>query len=319
MRIINEASIEQLLDWPAVITTLEQGLLAYARGWAEQPVRQELDVAGNSKLLIMPATLGYEYGGVKALTVAEQNNPSIQGACLLFDLSTGAPVALLDGAALTLWRTAAATALATRVLAPQESCALGIVGTGRQVIPHIEAVAAVRPIERINLWGRDRERAKLLAQQIENSGGAQVTLCESVEQLASVSRIICTLTAAPEPLLEREMIVEGTHINAVGAHSANSRELSGELVAAARCFVDFSDAARSEAGEFIMAQAEGLIEENYCLGGLPELLEGSLQGRAAEGDITLFKSLGGAVEDIALATYVYKQACRRNVGELISF
>ena len=316
MIILSFNDIDRLSQWKEIFPVLEAGLISLEKGHSIQPVRQGLDIGEHGMFLSMPAVLDSEFAIVKSLATSERYTPSIQGTCILYDLSTGAPVALLDAQSITLWRTAAVSAIATNFLARKDAHRLGIVGTGNQAIPHIAAISQVRPLSCVSVWGRDSVKLQKICSEIEKQFDVGVIACKTPNDVAASSDIISTLTPGIEPLLLREAVKAGTHINAVGAHAVNRSEIDVELVAIARCYIDFKDAATTEAGEYVMAQQTGLIQPDHVIGSLAEILQQQVEGRKTDDDITLFKSLGGAIEDVSMASYLYKKALELKVGKV---
>jgi ornithine cyclodeaminase/alanine dehydrogenase-like protein (mu-crystallin family) len=309
---LNRANIEALLPMTECIEVVEEALRILTRGEALQPLRSALWMPGRHGLLgVMPGMLGSLGGddpvaGVKVITVMPGNHAhgeeSHQGLVLLFEQERGRPLAVLDATAVTAIRTAAASAVATRALAREDAGDLAILGSGTQARTHLEAMRAVRTLRRVRVWSRNPESARRFAEDegIETAATAR----EAVED----ADLICTVTAATEPILQGTWISPGAHVNAVGACTPKARELDAAAVARSRLFVDRRESALAEAGDFLLAREEGAVTDSHILGELGEVLERKVPGRRSGEEITLFKSLGIAVEDLAAGRHVYRKA-----------
>jgi ornithine cyclodeaminase len=263
---------------------------------------------------VMPGILGSPgdddpnrpVAGVKVITVMPGNHAhgeeSHQGVVVLFEQERGRPLAVLDATAVTAIRTAAASAVATRALAREDAGDLAILGSGTQARSHLEAMRAVRTLRRVRVWSRNPESARRFAEEegVETAASAR----EAVEG----ADLICTVTAATSPILQGDWISPGAHVNAVGACTPKARELDSAAVARSRLFVDRLESALAEAGDFLLAREEGAVTDAHILGELGEVLEGRVPGRRSAEEITLFKSLGIAVEDLAAGRHVYRKA-----------
>ena len=271
--------------------------------------------ASGGELLVMPAVDG-TVAGVKLLMLqpanAARNEPTIQGTYVLFDAALGRPVALLDGGALTRLRTPAASAIATDALARADAVSLGIVGSGPQAVAHVEAVLCVRPgIDRIVVASRTSANAAAVVASLREdtafehvTGGRSITT-GSIDDAAGCD-IVCVATRATEPVVTAAMVRPGTHVNAVGAYRADMRELSTDLLARATVTVDELDAAREEAGDLIIPASTGAWSWDRVAGDLRTLAAGTTV-RTSDDEITIFKSVGLAVEDLVIASLVASQ------------
>jgi ornithine cyclodeaminase len=236
---------------------------------------------------------------------------SHQGIVLLFEQERGRPLAVLDATAVTAIRTAAASAVATRALARTEAGDLAILGSGTQARSHLDAMRAVRTLRRVRVWSRNPESARRFAEEEGERLGLAVEPMASAREAVEGADLICTVTAATNPVLEGGWISPGAHVNAVGACTPKARELDSAAVARARLFVDRRESALAEAGDFLLARSEGAVADDHILGELGDLLEGKIPGRRSAEEITLFKSLGIAVEDLAAGRHVYRKAVAR--------
>lgn len=319
---LNREDVEALLPMEECIEVVEAGLRVLARGGAVQPLRSAYWMPDRHGLLgVMPGMLDgltaddQPVAGIKVLTVVPDNylhgEESHQGLVLLFEEERGHPIAILDASAITAIRTAAASAVATRALARQNAGDLAILGSGTQARSHLEAMRAVRPLRRVRIWSRNPESARRFA---EREG---VEPAATVREAVEGADLICTVTAAKEPILEGEWIAPGAHINAVGACTANTRELDAAAVSRSRLYTDRRESALAEAGDFLLARGEGAVTDTHLLGELGEVLEGKIPGRRSDDEITLFKSLGIAVEDLASGRFAYRKALASGRGTVL--
>jgi ornithine cyclodeaminase len=233
---------------------------------------------------------------------------------LLFDTQSGRLLAIVDATAVTEIRTAAVSALATRLLAQPGAGDLAILGSGTQARAHLEAMLAVRPIRRIRVWSRNEDNAKRFATAARQRFERDVEVMATATAAVRGADLICTTTSAQTPILLGEWISPGAHINAVRSSVPFARELDTAAVARSRLFVDRRESALNEAGDFLFPKQEGAINDDHILGELGELLLGRVQGRTSDHEITLFKSLGLAIEDVAAAHYIYHQARVKEAG-----
>jgi ornithine cyclodeaminase len=227
---------------------------------------------------------------------------------MLFDTAHGTPIAILDASSITAIRTAAVSGVATRALAREDAGDLAILGCGVQAATHLAAMRAVRSVHRIRVWSRNRAHAQRFADGYSSEGSIQVEVMPSARAAVDGADLICTATAAREPILEGAWLAPGAHINAVGACFATARELDTAAVACARLIVDRRESTLAESGDFLIAKAEGAFGDDHIAGELGDILLGPLVGRERDDQITLFDSLGIAVEDLAAAHYIYTQA-----------
>jgi ornithine cyclodeaminase len=272
------------------------------------PIRahHEVDVPnGNAgTLLLMPAWRPGTHIGVKVVTVfpdnAKQGNPAVYGSYLLMNAGSGKPIALLDGTELTLRRTAAASALASTYLSRTDSSNLLMVGTGNLAPYLIRAHATARPIKRVLIWGRRNEAATQLAEKLDGES-FNVAIVEDLQKSIRDADIISCATLASEPLLKGEWLVNGQHVDLVGAFTPDMAEADSAAIARSSVYVDTRAGAFSEAGEIVQAIKKRVIAESDIKGSLRELCTGIISGRASNAEVTLFKSVGTALEDLAAA------------------
>jgi len=287
--------VERHLTYEACIPLMREAMIALSQGRTRQLLRQILDFPeGRAFGAMLGAMLEDGVFGAKLVSVYPGSDPSHQGVVALFDAATGAPSAMLDAGTITAIRTAAASAAATDALARPDARRLAILGTGEQARRHLEAIRHVREIDRVTVWGRDFAKARAF-------GGIA---CESVEEAVAGADIICTVTAASEPVLRSEWVADGAHINAVGSSRAGPREIDDALVARARLFADHEEGVRAQGAEFLHALAAGAIRAEHLLGEIGAVFAGSLAGRTGDADVTIYKSLGSIVQDLAAARHL---------------
>jgi ornithine cyclodeaminase/alanine dehydrogenase-like protein (mu-crystallin family) len=317
--------VRELLPYRECADVMREALAELAAGLLQQPLRtivRPRDAAGF--MALMPAygpAAGYGLYGLKAICISA-GNPALgkdahQGGVLLFAADTGEPLALVNASALTEIRTAAVSAVATGLLARPDAAELAIIGTGVQGRAHAHAVAATRPLTGIRIAGRDLARARGVAAELAGQLGLPVSAHDAVPEAVAGADIVVTATTSPRPVLRREWLSAGTHLNAVGACVPGDREIDTATMATAALFADSRESVRNEAGDYLLAQAEGAV--NPVRAELGELLAGTAPGRADDAEITLFESLGLAVEDLAAASYVYQKAKSLGAGTAADF
>lgn len=312
--IINDESVRALLRMDECIDAMEQVLATLARDDAVQPLRSAMWQPDRVGLLgVMPGWLGEPRAlGIKVVTIFPGNHGTAldahQGVVLLFDTTDGRLVAVMDATEITGIRTAAVSAVATRHMSAPDAGDLAIIGSGTQARTHLEAMRCVRDIRRVRVWSRNADRAAAFAAAASRRLGRDVETASTARDAVRDADIICTTTAASEPVIEGRWIAPGAHVNAVGACLAHARELDTGAVRQARLFVDRRESALNEAGDFLIPRSEGAIDDTHIVGELGDVVTGRVPARVSPGDRTLFKSLGLAVEDLAAAHLVYAKA-----------
>lgn len=300
----------------ACIDVMAEALSSLARGDALQPLRQVHWLPDHRGLLgVMPGALWDGEGavlGIKVITVFPGNHAKGEethlGSVLLFEAEMGKLLAILDAAAVTAIRTAAVSGLATRLLAKEDAGDLALLGSGVQARTHLAALREVRPLRRVRVWSRHPESARRFAAEESARHGLPVEATATAREAVEGADLICTVTAAREPVLEGAWLAPGAHVNAVGACTPTTRELDTEAILRARIFVDRRESALAEAGDLLIPMQAGEVGEDPIAGELGDVLVGRLPGRQAAEEITLFKSLGLAVEDLAAARFVWRRA-----------
>lgn len=320
VRILSRSDVQAVITMPEVIGNLEQAHADLACGLAEQPERYPASLPDGDGLLIpMTAAMSRTgIGGVKLLADLPANPasglPRQQSTIILVDTGAGHCKAILDSATITQYRTAAASAVATRQLARQDSHVLGLVGAGAQARAHMMAIAEVRPIDTVLVWSRSGSTSR--AFQDEMAGrGADIGITNNPEQVVRGADILCTLTPSTTPVVHGEWFTPGLHINAVGAPPRpDHREIDTEGIRRARIVVDSTHTALTESGDVLIPLGEGVITTEDLCTELGDILIGAQPGRRSDDEITLFNSVGVALQDIATASLVLDRACTKNLG-----
>jgi len=314
--VLSHADVVRLLPVESCIEVMADVLRTTSRGGAVLPLRAMVWKPDRSGMIgLMPGYLDSPTSlGLKVVSIFPGNHgtgfDSHQGVVMLFDTRHGSPQAIIDASSITAIRTAAVSGVATRALARPDAGDLAILGSGVQAATHLAAMRAVRKLRRVRVWSRDRGHAQRFADRCPVAAEVMPTVRDAVDG----ADIICTTTAAREPILEGAWLAPGAHINAVGACFATARELDTAAVARARLIVDRRESTLHESGDFLLARADGAIGDDHIVGELGDLLLGRFTGRQSPDEITLFKSLGIAVEDLAAAHHVYSQAVARGGG-----
>lgn len=316
---VSPEQVDAALTYGGLVETLRH---AFREG-AIQPVRHHHTIerrgASDSTLLLMPAwtdfsaaTAGGGHIGVKIVTVSPDNNkvgkPSIMGVYLLLDGATGEPRALIDGQRLTVWRTACASALAASYLAREDASSILMVGAGALAVHIVRAHAAVRPIRKVALWNRTAANADKVARELA-ADGFDTQVVTDLDAAVPAADIVSCATLSTVPLVRGECLKPGTHVDLIGAFSPTMRESDDAAIAKARVFVDTRAGATKEAGDIVQAMQSGALEPEGIVADLFELTRGEREGRRSEDEITLFKSVGAALEDLAAGIAVY-EACK---------
>ncbi len=320
MLVLSQTEVRELLPMDRCIELMAEALTGLSAGEAVNPLRHGILLPDRSGLLgLMPGYTAEPAAlGLKVIAVFPDNHgselDSHQGIVALFDTQNGRPLAILEASEITAIRTAAASGLATRLLAREDASELAILGSGRQARTHLEAMAAVRPLNKVRVFSPHREHREGFAAKARRRSSLLVRAVDSAEEAVRGADIICTTTTSADPVVHGSWIHPGAHINAAGSSVASDRELDTASVLRARLFVDCRESTVNEAGDFLIPKKEGAVTDEHIQGELGEILLGRIQGRQSADEVTLFKSLGVAVEDLAAATYVYTEAKDRGVG-----
>jgi len=318
--LLTENDVRAVLTMPDLIDAMRDALVQYSTGAAQQPLRSVLELgAGRSFFATMPAALSTpEAVGTKLVTVFPTNRelglPSHFASIALLDPATGALAALVDGRYITEARTAAVSALSARLLARDHAGTLALIGSGVQARSHLEALGCVRGLEDVRVWSPDAARRAAFASEMQPHTGAPIRTVRSAREAVDGADLIVLATSSSVPVIESAWVADGAHICAVGACRPTHREMDSALVARARTFVDSRAGGFAEAGDIVLAIAEGAIDRDHVAGELGELAAGLVAGRGDERQVTLFKSLGMAVEDVAAAHLALVRAKARGLG-----
>jgi ornithine cyclodeaminase len=324
-RFITQSEVPSLLPMSECVEVMTTALQALARGDAVLPLRTMTWLPDRRGLLgCMPGHLGSPAVlGVKVVSVMPGNHgtefESHQGAVMIFEVEHGALLAVIDASSITGIRTAAVSGLATRTLAREDAGDLAILGSGVQAETHLDAMKTVRKLRRVRVWSRDASRARGFSEREGARHGVQIEVMASAREAVAGADLICTTTAAKEPVLKGEWLAPGVHINAVGACFKDARELDTAAVVRSRLYVDRRESALAEAGDFLIPKAEGAFGDDHIVGELGDVLLGKVKGRRSPDERTLFKSLGIAIEDLAAAHHIWRRATALDRGTALEF
>ncbi len=320
---LGKSDVERMLAMPRCIELMEAALASLSRGEVIQPLRPVIRIPDSpNAFAVMPTySAALRASGAKLITVYPDNHgtalESHQGIVTLFDGMNGSLLAIMDAASITAIRTAAVSAVATRLLARERADTLAILGAGVQARTHLDAMMAARPFTSVRVWSRTPAHARALAERASSRHGVAASVAKDAAEAVRGAHVICTVTASRDPVLHGEWLAPGAHVNAVGASLPTARELDTDAVRRSRIFVDRRESALNEAGDLILAMKEGAIGADSILGEIGELLIGTRKGRASDSEVTLFKSLGIAVEDLACAHDLYRRATAEQAGTWI--
>lgn len=325
--LLTRSDVEAALPMVECIASQEYAFREHGLGNAVTPHRLGLKTPGQDGLYIaMPSYLGGDPSGamaVKVLTFYPNNPaaglPAITATVLLHDPNTGALLAIMDGASITGLRTAAGSAVATKYLARAEASTVGILGSGVQAETHLVAMCAVRPVQTAWVYSRDRDRRTDFAERMTARLGIEVTPVSSARAAVEGAEIVVTATTAREPIVDGDWFAPGVHINCVGSGIPDRRELDDKIVQRAKIVVDTYASALAEAGDLLIPIAQGLITQRALHADLGEILTGQKVGRTDEAEITIFKSVGVALQDVGAAAWIYRRAKELGLGQVVDF
>lgn len=318
--IADQKLVTELLPMDRAIDVMRQALTILAGGDVVMPVRSTIVMPGGESVMAMlPSYVGgLGVVGVKVITAFPANFgtewDTHQGVVLMFDTEHGLLRAIVDATAITAIRTAAVSGLVTDLLARPDAENLAIIGAGTQAHTHLQAMLAVRPVRQVRVFSLPAESAVAFAARESKLHGLEVEVAATAQEAVAGADLICTTTTATEPVVRGDWVSPGAHINAVGAYTPTTRELDSALVAAARLYADRRESMLAEAGEFLIPRGEGLIDDAHIVGEIGEVLLGRVPARTNDEEITLFKSLGISIEDLAAARSVYEAAEVRQLG-----
>ena len=312
MRFIDRDEVRRRLTYEKCITIVRDAMIAFSKGETRQLLRSIIKLSDGRLFGVMPGAMGaHAVFGAKLVSAFHENFArgiqSHQGLVILFEPDSGAPVCAVHAGEITAIRTAAASAVATDALARKDARRLALLGYGEQAITHARAMGKVRDIESITAWGRSPERAQAFAQRMHSELKLPVAAAGSVREAVAEADIICTVSAAPEPILKGEWVRPGTHLNVVGSSFAGPAEIDNDLVVRSRFIADSREGVLQQGAEFLRAKAAGLIGDEHIVGEIGEVVAGKIEGRRSPQEITIYKSLGHVVQDLASAWALYAE------------
>jgi alanine dehydrogenase len=323
MLVLSEEQVRSLIDIEELITALGQAHIQYSTGKAVMPVRLVVPLPQiQGRITSMPGYLTQDKAlGMKVVTYFQNNPkqdlPAILATIMLFSAETGQLMAVMDGSFITAVRTACASAMATKALANPHTPLLGILGAGVQARAHIQALSRVKKLQRIKIYSPLGMSAQRVRQELESEIGVDIEVAASAEETVSDCDLVVTATTAREPILEPEWLKPGAHINAVGSHQPDHREIDGATLARSKIVVDSREAIMAECGDILLAIKDNAITEASIYAEIGEVLAGTKPGRASASEITLYKSVGIAVQDVAAAQLVHRKAVELKVGTTV--
>ena len=318
--LLSESDVRAVLSMDDLIQAMETALVQFSAGHVRQPLRTVVEVGGQKAFFgVMPAFIPDPPAlGTKLVTVFAGNAaarlPTHQATIVLLDSTTGQLMAVMDGRYITEARTAAVSAVSVKLLARADSRSLAILGSGVQARSHLEAIATVCPLQDVRVWSRSEARRNAFAWDMQRQGEPPIRAVPSAREAVDGADIVVLATASREPVVASEWIADGTHVCAVGACRPDQREMDSALVKRATLFVDSRTGALAEAGDIVIPLREGTIAASHIAGELGEVAGGRARRRANAREVTVFKSLGMAVEDVAAAHLAYVRAAERGLG-----
>ena len=317
--VLTESDVKSLISMADLIGSMEAALAEFSARRVQQPLRTVLQVGQKAFFGVMPAYVpSLPALGTKMVTVfasnAERGLPTHLAMITLLDPQTGELLALLDGRYITEARTAAVSAVSVKHLAREDASMLALIGSGVQARSHLEAVGHVRPLREVRVWSRSAEHLEAFSREMQPQVQTTIVPAGSAQEAVAGADIVVLATAAREPVVRSEWIRDGAHICAVGACRPDQREMDAALVARGRLYVDSHEGALAEAGDIVLAINDGAIDASHIIGELGEVLSGKRAGRRKEDEVTVFKSLGMAVEDVAAAHLAYTRARQQGRG-----
>lgn len=323
-RLLTEAQVTSLLPPADLIAAMEMALARFSAREVLQPVRTVLSVGPQKAYFgLMPAYVAEPPQlGAKLVTVFGDNHarglPSHLATILLLDPETGSLVALMDGRYITEARTAAVSAVSARYLARTDAATLAILGTGVQARSHLEALAAVRPLRAVRVWSPSAASRERFVSEMSGRVPAALTASASAEAAVRGADLVVLVTSSPTPVVDDAWVAPGAHVISVGACRPDQREMDPALVARGRLIVDSRAAALVESGDVVLGLGEGRFDASHVGGELGDIVRGALAGRRSMDEVTIFKSLGMAVEDVVAADLVYRRALETGTGTELS-
>ncbi len=312
MRFIDREEVARRLTYEVCIPIVRRAMIAFSQGETKQLLRSIIPLSEGRLFGIMPGAMGaHQVFGAKLISVFhgnfERGIQSHQGLVILFDPESGAPVCAVHAGEITAIRTAAASAVATGALARKDARRLALLGYGEQAGTHARAIAKARRIESVVVWGRSPDRARAFAERMQAELDVPVKAAGTVQEAVAEADIVCTVTSASEPILKGEWIRPGTHVNVVGSSYAGPAEVDSDLVVRSRFIADSRQSVLEQGAEFLRAKKAGLVDDSHIAGEIGQVLAGEVEGRRSGEEITVYKSLGHIVQDLAAAWALYTQ------------
>jgi|TARA_B100000586_G_scaffold133026_1_gene96232 ornithine cyclodeaminase len=324
--IVNKNEIKDAITMLGCIELMEDLFVKLEEGIADNPLRKAMVLPNkNGGLLSMMPGYNSQKNimGIKTVSVYPENADigleSHQGTVTLFDSTNGIPLAIMDASQITSIRTAAVSAVATKALANKNSKVLAIIGSGVQAASHIEAMNTILDLDEIRVWSRNKKNVEIFIKNQRKKYSIPFIHAHSISDALENADVVCTTTSSNEPLIFSNHLTRGMHINAVGSSVKNAREFDGNAMKLSKLYVDKIESTLNESGDFLLAKKEGIINDKHIKGTIGEVLINNINGRESKNDITLFKSLGLAIEDISTAFYIYEKYKKNNEGHWIEF
>ncbi|MBI2209236.1 MAG: ornithine cyclodeaminase family protein [Deltaproteobacteria bacterium] len=320
MLVLSEREIQSLIDVEGLSEALEKAHVEFSTGKAVMPVRLVVPVPEiKGRITSMPAYLSEDKAlGMKVVTYFPENPrqglPIILATVFLFSTESGKLLAVMDGTYITAIRTACISAVATRALANPETPVLGVLGAGVQARAQIRTLCAMRKIEEIKVYDVLEKSVRSLKEELEPDVGIKIEAVKSAEEAVRDVDLLVTVTTAKEPIVRADWLKPGVHISAIGSHRPDLREIDGVTMRRAKVVVDSREAVMAECGDVLLAIKEGAITEDHIHAEIGEVLAGKKTGRTSAGEITLYKAVGIAIQDVAAAKLVYRTAVEKKVG-----
>ncbi len=317
--ILSRSNVRDIISISDVIASVERAHSLHAKGLAVQPNRATVNVTGTSNAILpMPATIrDMQAAGMKLLSIFPSNRetglPALSAVVVLVDIKSGRCEAVLDGGLLTAFRTAAASAIATKYMARTDARVLGLVGAGLEARTHLNAISTIRPIDTVLVWSRSKATAEKFVSDSRRSG-ILFEILDTPKDVVLKSDILCTLTPSKTPIVLGSWFAPGLHINAVGTHWIDFREIDSEAVARSRVVCDSRTANELECGDLMIPVAEGLITREHFHDELGQVINQEVDGRRSHEEITMYQSVGVAIQDIATAQMLVKVARDKGIG-----
>jgi alanine dehydrogenase len=318
--LLTEQDVRIVLSMPDLIEAMERALVGFSSREVAQPLRSVIEVGLQRAFVgVMPAFIPEPAAlGTKVVSVFGSNTavglPTHLATIVLLDPMTGELLSIMDGRFITEARTAAVSAVSVRHLAHRDASRLAIIGSGVQARSHLEAVALVRDLSEVRVWSRSLDNRTAFAREMRSRVNAPVTVAASAQDAVEGADVIVLATSSREPVVRSEWIADGAHVCAIGACRPDQREMDTELVGRGRIFVDSRTGALAEAGDIVIPLKAGIFDETHLAGELGEVVMGTVAGRTSANEVTVFKSLGMAVEDVAAAHLAYIKAAERGLG-----